>query len=193
LAFDLEQMKSALNGGGDRPSKFFVQMVIPGVASGDAAAMEKLTMTCSGASIPPMINGVISVPYFGRDVKVTGDKVFPEWTLTIINDEDYLVRRVVERWSHGMNANRRNTTVAPFGSNPSSYKTDAYVYKVGKEGQYLRNYKLVGCWPSMVGQIDLNWGDRDRIAEWQLTLQYDYWVNDVDILEGDGMGLSLAG
>ncbi len=183
-------MKSALTGGGDRPSKFEIRMVIPGVGAGDAAASEKLTMTCAGASIPPMILGVTSVPYFGREVKVAGDRVFPEWTLTVINDEDYLVRRVLERWSHGVNTVRKNTTIAPYGSNPATYKTDAFVYKYGKDGSLLREYQLVGCWPSLITPIELNWADRDRIAEFQVTLQYDYWHNTSEILATDGSGAS---
>ena len=165
-------------------------MVIPGVAAGDASAIEKLTMTCVGSSIPPMILGTVSVPYYGREVKVAGDRVFPEWNLTVINDEDYLVRRSLERWSHGINTVRKNTTIAPFGSNPNTYKTDAFVYKQGKDGSLLRTYQLVGCWPSLVTPIDLNWGDRDRIVEYQVTLQYDYWTNDSDILASDGSGAS---
>lgn len=190
MAFDLEQFKSALTGGGDRPSKFQIRMVIPGVAAGDASAGEKLTMTCTGSSIPPMILGVTPVFHFGREIKVAGDRVFPEWNLRVVNDEDYLVRRTVERWSHGINTVRKNTTIAPYGSNPATYKTDAYVYKYGKDGSLLREYKLVGCWPSIVSPIELNWGDRDRIAEFDITIQYDYWENDTDILASDGSGAS---
>jgi len=192
MSFDIEQMKAALTGGGDRPSKFEVRMTIPGVAAGDASANEKFTMTCVGSSIPPLITGVIRVPYFGRDIPVVGDRVFPEWSLTIINDEDHLVRRTLEHWQHGMNAVRRNTTVAPFGSNPVTYKTDAYVYKMGKDGSLLRTYRLVGCWPSVVAPIELNWGDRDRLTEFQVTMQYDYWDNDADILASDGAASALG-
>jgi len=161
-------------------------MTIPGVASGDASANQKLTFTCKGASIPPMILGVTPVGYFGREIKTAGDRTYPDWSLTIINDEDHLVRRVMERWSHNINTARLNTTAAPFGSNPATYKTDGFVYKYGKDGSLLRTYQLVGCWPSVVAPIDLSWDDRDKITEFQVQMQFDYWMNDVDILSSDG-------
>jgi hypothetical protein len=186
-------MKAALNGGGDRSAKFEVRMTLPAVAAGDAAATEKLTFTCSAASIPPMIIGNIPVPYFGRTINVAGDRQYPEWVITVINDEDYLVRRVMEQWSHRINTARTNVTTAPFTASPNSYKTDGWIYKYGKEGGApLRVYKFVGLWPSMVEPIELNWADRDRIAEFRVVFQYDYWSNDVDILEGDGSSQILV-
>jgi hypothetical protein len=134
MSFDIESMKSALSGGGDRPSKFEVRMTLPTVIAGDAAATEKLTFMCSAASIPPMILGTIQVPYYGRTFPVAGDRQFPEWVITIINDEDYLVRRVMEQWSHRINTVRTNVTTAPFTASSASYKTDGWVYKQGKEG-----------------------------------------------------------
>lgn len=186
MAFSIESFKAALTGGGDRTSKFEVRLTIPALGGADQAAQEKFTMTCSAASVPPMILGVTSVPYFGRDIKVAGDRVYPDWQVTVINDEDQLVRRAMERWSHLINAAQRNTTVSPVTSSPSTYKTDAEVYKYGKDGSLLRTYRFVGLWPSTVSPIDLNWADRDRIAEFNVVFAYDYWVNDSDILPGDG-------
>lgn len=186
MSFSIESFKSSFIGGGDRSSKFEVRLTIPGLVSGDAAAQEKFTMTCMAASIPPMVLGVVNVPYFGRDIKVAGDRVYPDWQVTIMNDEDQLVRRTLEQWSHRINAAQRNTTVAPVTSNPATYKTDADVYKYGKDGQLLRVYRLIGCWPSVISQIDLNWAEKDRIVEFGVTFAYDYWLNDTDILAGDG-------
>lgn len=193
MAFDIEKFKSALTGGGDRPSKFEVRMTIPGVGSADAAAMEKFTFTCEAASIPPMILGTASSFYFGRELPLPGDRVFPEWSVTVINDEDYLVRRSMENWSHRINTVRKNTTLAPFSASPSTYKTDAWVYKYGKAGDLLRTYKFVGLWPATVSQIDLAWQDRDAITRFGVVFRYDYWENDDDVLGNDGSGASNIG
>jgi hypothetical protein len=179
-----------MSGGGDRAAKFEVRMALPGLGVGDAAAAEKLTLTCMGTDLPPMILGVTELPHFGRTVKVAGDRQYPEWRITVINDEDYLVRRVMEKWSHGINTAMKNTTIGPYGSNPATYKTDAWIYKFGKEGQILRTYKMVGAWPVVVSPIALNWGDRDRVTEFQVEFAYDYWENDDDILSSAGSGVS---
>lgn len=189
--FDIERFKSALTGGGDRPSKFEVRMTIPSVTTGDAAANEKLTLTCEAASIPPMILGTASSFYFGRELPLPGDRVYPPWNVTIINDEDYLVRRAMERWSHKINAVRRNTTVAPFSSNPATYKTDAWVYKYGKDGSLLRVYKFIGLWPAVVSQIDLSWGARDEIVRFGVEFRYDS-MDPNEELGNEGSGFSAA-
>lgn len=186
MPFDIESMKSALVGGGDRASKFEVRMTLPTVAAGDSGASEMMTFMCKAASAPPMILGVVNVAYFGRTFKVAGDREFPEWPVTITNDENHLVRRVMEQWSHRINTVRKNVTVAPFSANPNTYKTDAYVYKYGKEGNILRIYKFVGIWPTVVEPIEYNWEDKDRITEFRVQFAYDYWENDTDILGSEG-------
>ncbi len=188
--FNIENFKSAMSGGGDRPTQFEVRMSIPAVASGDASAMEKLTFTCRAASIPPMIVGQVPLPYFGGKIKVAGDRQWPDWNITIINDEDYLVRRTMEQWSHKIKTVRKQTTFSPFNSNPASYKTDAFVYKYGKEGQLLRQYKFVGIWPSVVAEIQLDWSASDQIVEFPVTFAYDYMEDDAWIIGQDGSGVS---
>lgn len=190
MAFSLAKFKSALSGGGDRSSKFEVRMIIPGLGVSESAASEKFTLTCMGTDIPPMQLGVTELPYFGRTIKIAGDRSYPDWRTTVINDEDFLVRRAMESWSHSINTAMKNTTITPSGSNPSTYKTDATIVKFGKEGQILRQYKMVGVWPSVISQIALNWGDRDRISEFQVEFAYDYWENDDDILGSAGSGVS---
>lgn len=192
MAFDIERFKSALTGGGDRASKFEVRLTIPGVGSGLAGANEKFTLTCEATSIPPQVLGTASAFYFGREEPLPGDRVFPPWNVTVINDEDQLVRKTMERWSHMINANRRNTTVGPFGSNPQSYKTDAMVYKYGKDGSLLRTYRFIGLWPATVSQIDLSWQARDEIVRFGVEFRYSYWINDEDILASEGSGFSVG-
>lgn len=181
-----------MTGGGDRPSKFHVRLTFPSILASDAGANEKLTFTCMAASVPPFILGVVAAPYYGRSIKLAGDREVPPWPITIINDEDHLVRRAFETWSHRINAVRKNTTVAPVNSSPASYKTDGWVYKEGKDGSLLRTYRLVGVWPSEVSQINLSWADRDRISEFSVVLQPDYVDNDTDLLGTDGSGASVA-
>jgi len=190
MAFDIEQMKAALQFGGDRPSHFEVRMTIPGAGTGDGAASQELTFMAKAAQIPGMTLGVVQVPYFGVKVKVHGDRTWPEWTINIINDEDYLVRKAMERWSHRINTVRKNTVFNPFSANPATYKTDAYVYKYGQAGNLLRTYKLIGAWPTVVAPIDLSWDATDAIVEFPVTFAFDWMENDDNVLGGEGSGAS---
>jgi hypothetical protein len=48
----------------------------------------------------------VSVPvqYFGRELKFAGNRTFADWTLNVINDEDFVVRNAFERWMNGLNS-----------------------------------------------------------------------------------------
>ena len=50
----------------------------------------------------------IEVPYFGRQVKIAGNRTYAEWTPTIINDEDMSIRNAMEQWNHSINSIQGN-------------------------------------------------------------------------------------
>ena len=95
MAFNINEIRSNLALGGARPSLFQIIMNNPVDAAGDA----KLPFMAQAAQIPASTVGTIEVPYFGRKIKIAGDRTFAEWTVTIINDEDFLIRNAMEALS----------------------------------------------------------------------------------------------
>lgn len=160
--------------GGARPALFEVMMGVPSFVVGDA---EKIRFQCMAAQIPPATVGVIDVPYFGRKIKLPGDRVFPDWTINIINDEDFPVRSIMEQWSNGINTMETNLRL---GDPIEEYKinTDALVSQFSKDGSMLRRYKLISCWPNNVEAINLDWDRTNAIETFAVTLSYDYWILD---------------
>jgi hypothetical protein len=115
------------------------------------------------------------VYYFGREMKFAGNRTFPDWTLQIINDEDFNIRNSLESWMNAINShqgNLRNTAA----SNPTSYTTEASVQQYGKTGNILKSYSFVGMFPIDVAPIDLDWGSNDTIEEYSVTFAYQYWT-----------------
>ncbi len=190
MGFDVESIKSALKFGGARPSKFEVRLQVPGIATSEAISNQQITFMAFAASIPAQQLGVVQVPYWGRKIPIAGDRTYGPWTISIINDEGYPIRRIMEQWSHRINTARKNTTIAPFTSDPASYKADASVYTYTKEGILDRTYRMVGCWPSTVSQIDLDWNATDQLMTFNVEFQFDYWDNEDNILNSDGAGAS---
>ena len=47
-----------------------------------------------------------------------------------------------------------------------------------KAGDILRKYKFVGCFPSDITAIGLDWAQSDVIEEFQVNFKYDYWLLD---------------
>lgn len=169
MAFNLNEFKSQLTYGGARPTLFQVQVSNP-IAGG---ADFKLTFMCKAASIPAQTVGSYTVPYFGRQVKYGGDMTFEDWTVVIINDEDFLVRNALEAWMNSINTHISNDRALP-----QDYKSDAQVVQYGKNKSLLRRYRFQGLFPVNIGEITLGWENQDTIEEYTVTFQYDLW--DVD-------------
>ena len=83
---------------------------------------------CKAAQLPASNIASIDVPFRGRTLKVAGDRTIENWTITIINDEDFNLRTRFEVWMNGI-AKLDDNTGATL---PDSYMVDAYVYQLGR-------------------------------------------------------------
>jgi len=181
MAFNINEIRSQLTLGGARPALFQVIMNNPVNAAGDA----KLPFMAKAAQIPASTIGTIEVPYFGRKIKIAGDRTFAEWTVTIVNDEDFLIRNSMEEWMQSINSHLGN--VRKFGAaSPLLYKQNAQVVQYSKTGLPVRQYTFNGMWPTEVSTIDLAWESTDAIEEFTVTFNYDYWEVDGGITGNAG-------
>lgn len=173
MAFNINEFRSQMVGDGARPNLFEVSMPFPAFSSpGDA--QRKLTFMCRSSALPGSTIGVVPVQYFGRELKFAGNRTFAEWTMTIINDEDFVVRNAFERWLNGINSHNFNVR-NPVALNPGTYTVDGEVYQYGKTGNTLKKYRITGAFPTDVSPIDLDWGSNDTIEEYTVTLAYQWW------------------
>jgi hypothetical protein len=168
MAFNINDIRSQLTLGGARPSLFQVIISNPVNPIADL----KLPFLCKAAQLPQSELGTIEVPYFGRKLKIAGDRKFANWQVTIINDEDFLVRNALETWNNSINLYQQNVT-ALGTSAPSVYKSQATVTQFGKDGTILRTYQFNGIFPDIISPIDLAWATVDEIEEFQVSFQYD--------------------
>lgn len=174
MAFDINRFRNqGIIFGGARPSLFQIELgaLPPGL---DASASQRFTFTCRGSQIPPAIVDSVEVPYFGRKVKFAGDRTFPDWNVTVINDEDYTVRNMFEDWSNLINTYSDNLKVVPF----NSYKTTAKVTHFGKAGAgyIIKEYTIDGIFPTSVDPMELDWDSTNTIQTFGVTFAYDFWV-----------------
>jgi hypothetical protein len=168
MAFNINDIRSQLTLGGARPSLFQVIISNPVNPIADL----KLPFLCKAAQLPSSVLGTIEVPYFGRKLKIAGDRKFDTWAVTIINDEDFLVRNAMETWNNSINLYQQNIT-ALGTSAPAVYKSQATVTQFGKDGTILRTYQFNGIFPDQISPIDLAWNTTDEIEEFQVSFQYD--------------------
>ena len=108
MAFNINDMRSGLALGGAKPSLFQVQISNPVTSLADL----KAPFMIRAAALPASTLNPIEVPYFGRKIKIAGDRTFDPWTVTVINDEDFLVRNAMEQWMNSINSHTGNLRLA---------------------------------------------------------------------------------
>lgn len=168
MAFSISDIKAELVSGGARQSLFQVNINNP--INNEATL--KTPFMVQSSHIPASNIGTIQIPYFGRMLKLAGDRTFDPWPVTVINDEDFLIRNAMEEWSNEIN------TLAGNQRRISRYKSQAQVLQYSKTGEIIREYTFHGIYPAEISQIDLDWGAVDTYQQFNVTFQYDYWTVD---------------
>jgi hypothetical protein len=172
MPFTVDTFRSRLEFGGARQNLFEVLIPFPAAANSTVPS-DQISFMCKAASLPPENLGLIQVPYFGRFIKIPGDRTFPEWTVRIINDEDFGIRDTFEQWSNALNGHYSNLR-DPTALLMSGYAGNATVMQYGKTGDVIKEVSLIGVWPQVVTPIELAWDANDQIEEFQVTLQYQW-------------------
>ena len=174
MPFSINNFRANLIGQGARPNLFEVTIPFPtAVTTGDAS--QKTTFMCKATSIPGADIASFTVPYFGRTIKLAGNRTFAEWSTTIINDEDFAVHAGLTNWMNGINGHADNSRTL----SAADYQVDAEVVHYAKDGSVAKTITLVNCWPSSLAAIELGWESNDAIEDFTVTWQYDYWqAND---------------
>tara|TARA_B100001113_G_scaffold307428_1_gene269088 strand:+ start:1272 stop:1862 length:591 start_codon:yes stop_codon:yes gene_type:complete len=173
----ISQFKSALIGGGARPNLFEVELTtLPAGIDWDANSFRYM---CKAAQLPAQNVANIDVPFRGRIFKIAGDRTIDTWTVTIINDESFNLRRAFEQWSELIA--KLDTNLG--ATDPSAYMTNAKVFQLGRgattsstdsngnTNSVLAEYEFVDIWPSAVAAIDLSYDSSDAIEDFTVEFQ----------------------
>ena len=175
---NISDFKSKLIGGGARPNLFEVELTtLPdGVTGWDADSFQFL---CKAAALPAQNIASIDVPFRGRIFKVAGDRTIDTWTVTVINDEDFVLRSAFENWTQQIADLSTNLGA----TDPSAYMTNAKVFQLGRgstkasntsagnENVVLKEYEFIDIFPTSVSAIDLSYDTGDTIEEYTVEFQ----------------------
>lgn len=175
-SFNINDFRTQLTGDGARPNLFEVRLNFPSYVQGAGTAALKSTFMVKSAQLPGSTLGIAPVNYFGREVKVAGNRTFADWTVTVINDEDFAIRNAFESWMRGLNENENNVR-SNRARTSFTYASDAYVTQYSKTGDAIKRYQMVGMFPTDVSAIDLDWGSNDSIEEFSVNFSLQYWVS----------------
>lgn len=169
----ISEFKSALSLGGARSNLFEVEIAFPAFA-GTQEETRLGKFLVKAAQIPASTLGVIEQPYRGRIYKIPGDRVFSEWTVTVINDVDQKLRDSFELWSNAINNHEGNIGI----SSLTDAMTTGTVFQLNRGGERVKSYTFKDLWPSEVAAIDLSHDSTNQLQEFTVTLQYSEWVSN---------------
>ena len=173
----ISQFKSQLIGGGARPNLFEVELTT--LPAGIAWPADNFRYMCKAAQLPASVIANIDIPFRGRIFKVAGDRTIEPWSITIINDEDFRIRKAMEEWVD-LIAKLENNLGA---TDPSAYMVNAKVFQLGRgstpssqtnagdRNAVLREYEFIDIFPTNVSSIDLSYDSSDTIDEFVVDFQ----------------------
>jgi len=174
MAFNVNAFRSNMIADGARPNLFEVNLLFPPSVGGTSDIGSISRFMIKASQLPGSTIGSVPVFYFGREVKFAGNRTFANWTIQVINDENFVIRNYLERWMNTINSHVGNLR-SPAALSPTNYTSDAKISQYGKTGNILKEYSFRGMFPIDVAPIDLDWGNQDSIEEYSVTFAYQWW------------------
>ena len=184
----ISQFKSQLIGGGARPNLFEVELTT--LPAGIAWPADNFRYMCKAAQLPASVIANIDIPFRGRIFKVAGDRTIAPWSITVINDEDFRIRKAMEEWVD-LIAKLENNLGA---TDPNAYMVNAKVFQLGRgstpssknnagdRNAVLREYEFIDIFPTNVSSIDLSYDSSDTIEEFTV----DFAVQSFAFVDAGG-------
>ena len=182
MSFTPSTFKSNLSaaGGGARPSLYQVKINYGQSASNSVSLSGTQTLLVKAAALPASNIAPLAVNYAGRAYKLAGFRTYDNWTVTVINDEDFAIRNKMTHWMlwiAGQLDGERNTTMGDPSVNGYWEEGEAYVQQVATDGLTVGpEYKLSNLWPTELGEIAVDWSS-DVLQEYTIGFCYDQWTS----------------
>tara|TARA_A100001011_G_C14085393_1_gene746260 strand:+ start:371 stop:886 length:516 start_codon:yes stop_codon:yes gene_type:complete len=167
---NIEEFKARLGAGGARPNQFRVSLAFPSYVTGVDTSMSLLV---TGAALPASNVNPAIIQYRGREVKLAGERIFDPWTITVVNDSEFSLRRPFEEWMNGLNDRNNNEGILT----PREYQADITVEHLDRNDEVLQGgkYTLRNTFPIQMSEIALQYAQNDIFEEFTVTFQYTHY------------------
>ena len=168
---NIDDFKANLIGGGARANQFRVTITPPsGIAIGLDTRRTSFLVTT--AQLPAFELSTLDIDFRGRKISLAGDRdASGDWTVTVYNDTDFMIRNAMERWNNGINDLVTNTGV----SNPSDYQTDLFVEQLDRDDVVLKSYIFRNSFPTQLTAISLDVTTNNAIETFDITFKYQHF------------------
>lgn len=172
-----------------RPNMFEVYLSAPGIVDGvTAKAMSRIYARAT--EIPGVTINNIEIPHQGCKTYIPTQRQYNDWTVTLQNDTNYVLRNLIEKWQNaisnysGIPDPNRSLSFGsiiniPFGKKKFNLKDiycDLYVihYSNFKIPRPTAVYRLGDAFPLDIAPHDVDWNNNDSVEEVTITFRYNY-------------------
>ena len=165
--------------GGTRSNRFVVNGAIQ---SGPSETGIDQPFHIRATFIPPITNITLTLNAFGRKLNVPGDREYSPWQITIYDDfkkdggnggYNSNLWSQFSKWHDDINSHELNTSANNTGTNYLSYKQNWNVSHLDLNGNTIKKFKMIGCWPKTVSDIDFNMSRRNFLNTFSVIMLYD--------------------
>lgn len=135
---------------------------------------ETLEFFVKTTQLPGKTLNPIEYKYLNNTIKVAGDPVFEDLSITIANDEDFRYRKLLDQWMEDI----KNNAQAIGEGSISNYFRQLRVIPIGRDGEELSDdmYVFHNAWPTSVSPVELGFETSDTISETAVTFSYSHWT-----------------
>ena len=171
----IQDFKSMLTGAGSRPNQFRVIITFPNWVPTGPLATLKGGFLVTASNLPESTLGTVDIRYRGRNIPYAGDRVFTPWTVSVLNDTDFVIRNALETWQQGINENTTNRGRIQ----ANQYQANAIIQQLDRNDQILKQYEMIDVYPAAVDPIPLDFNNNDTVEVFNCTFQYTYWTSNI--------------
>lgn len=141
---------------------------IPGKISEDSKFFVK------GAQIPGKTINKIEMKYLNNIIPIAGETAtFQDWTITVVNDIGYGIRKEIEAWMDTIKSNLETKGAL----NQTQYYADAIITQIKQDGTDSDiSYTMKYCFPTDLATIDMSFDNQDQVAEYSVTFCLAGWI-----------------
>ena len=134
------------------------------------------------SSLPRTEVGTVYVGYRGRTLSLAGDRSYTVWNISIYDDNNTTdnLWQAFHKWKEKLDGhiNHQVDTAGSAGGNYASYKHLQKNWTINQlqinGDKPIRTIKLVNCWPSQIGGINLDMSSPNQ-GNFSVTMTFDWF------------------
>jgi len=137
-------------------------------------ATQDITFYAKATTTPTFSIKEMQVPYMGRMLKLPlTSRLYEDWTVTFIADENYYNRKFFEKWHSAINDHLDNSLNVPLETYILSNIRVLLLNPYSTLSAGIHGFILEKVFPKEIGPINLGYDQNNTVSEFTVTFAYN--------------------